>query len=90
VHNPDTVQELPKIYEEVLKRLHKSYIQSKQRSDFRTRDVKYRVGDQVWKRNYVLSKAVDGFAAKLAPKSSLIWYTLWLTGMKIIWKMACI
>lgn len=68
VHNPNTVQELPNIYEEVRKRLHKSYIQSKQRYDFRKRDVKYHVGDQVWKKNYVLSKAVDGFAAKLAPR----------------------
>ena len=68
VHNPKTLQEMPKIYEDVRKKLHNAYNKSKQRYDLRKRDVRYHVGDLVWKKNFVLSKAADNFAAKLAPK----------------------
>ena len=32
------------------------------------REVRYNLGDKVWKRNRVLSSALQGVAAKLAPK----------------------
>ena len=34
------------------------------------REVRYNLGDKVWKRNRVLSSALQGVAAKLAPKSA--------------------
>lgn len=68
IHNPKTLQELPNIFENVRKKLRISYEKSKKRYDLRKRDVRFHVGDYVWKKNYVLSKAADHFAAKLAPK----------------------
>lgn len=65
----DDIQEFPKLFSDVRKRIHDSYVKNTQCYNLRRRSaVKFNVGDKVWKTNYVLSKATDNFAAKLAPK----------------------
>lgn len=59
---------MPSLFKVVQKRLHHSYVVNSQRYNLRKREARFHVGDRVWKRNYVLSKAADNFAAKLAPK----------------------
>lgn len=62
------VNELSPLYKEVEKKLHKAYERNKKHYDFRKRVLRFKKGDLVWKRNYLLSKAADNFNAKLAPK----------------------
>lgn len=57
-----------KVYADVQERLKVAHIKSKARYDLRRRPVEHSVGDRVWKKNYVLSSAAQGFNAKLAPK----------------------
>lgn len=66
--DPDILQNLPEIFSKVQERIRHSYQTNKNRYDLRKRNVQFKVGDKVMKRNYVLSKACDSFAAKLAPK----------------------
>lgn len=56
------------IYEDVKARIDKAYEASAQRYNLRRREVTYRVGQTVYKKNYVQSKASENFSAKLAPK----------------------
>ena len=44
--------------------------------DAHRRPVEFTVGDMVWKRNRILSSAIQGINAKLAPKFDLIKYQL--------------
>lgn len=66
--DPEFSQKIPEIYKKVQARLYKSYLNSVPRYNLRRRDVKYQVGDSVWKRTFHLSRAADDFSAKLAPK----------------------
>lgn len=56
------------VYQQVRDRMKKAYRQASSRYNLRKRQVQFRVGDLVWKRNYVLSDASKGFVGKLAPK----------------------
>jgi transposase InsO family protein len=60
--------ELRQLYADVRKRLHEAYERSRHQYNLRRRDVRYALGQKVWKRNYVLSNAANFFAAKLAPR----------------------
>lgn len=60
--------ELEKVFEAVRKKLEQARTQSEKRYNLRRRDVRYDVGDRVWKRDYVQSDAANYFSAKLAPK----------------------
>lgn len=72
IHNkvlsPDTPEHQIELFDLVQKRLRQSYETSAQRYNLRRRDVKFKIGDRVWKKNFVLSRAIDDYAAKLAPK----------------------
>lgn len=63
---PDVVR-LKKIREIVKENLAKSYEQRKSRYDLRARPVNYKVGEVVWRRNFVLSDKAKNICAKLAP-----------------------
>jgi hypothetical protein len=45
-----------------------AYVTSAKRYNLRTRPLTLREGQVVWKKNYVLSKGGEHFAAGLAPK----------------------
>lgn len=53
---------------DIQNRLKAAHNKAKHRYDPKRRPVQYRVGDQVWRRNYALPDASKLFAAKLAPK----------------------
>lgn len=61
-------QQLPELFVDIRKRLHKAYLRNANHYNLRKRDVKFLVGDRVWKKNYTLSSAPNDYAAKLAPK----------------------
>lgn len=61
---------LAKLFADVRKRLGQAYQRSQKTYNLRRRDVQYSVGDQVWRRDHVLSDASRYFTAKLAPKFS--------------------
>lgn len=54
--------------ESVRNNLERAHENSKKRYDLRNRPILYKVGDTVWKKNFVLSDASKNIAAKLAPK----------------------
>lgn len=56
------------IFNEVKQRLHAAHERNAKTYNLRNRDISFRVGDHVWRRNRVLSSAVDKFSAKLVPK----------------------
>lgn len=64
----EDVQSLPNLYIDVRKKLKNAYDRNAKYYNLRKRDVKYHVGDRLWKKNYVLSSKVNNFAAKFAPK----------------------
>lgn len=64
----DDIQELPNLYTEVRERLRQAYQRNACQYNLRKRDVRFHVGDKVWKRNVTLSSAVGNYCAKLAPK----------------------
>lgn len=66
----DRVANLEKLRDFVRKRLEKASDRSRKQYNLRRRDVRYGVGDVVWKRQYVLSDAANYFTAKLAGKFS--------------------
>lgn len=45
-------QKLPELYVNVRKRLYKAYLRNAHQYNLRKRDLKFRIGDKVWKRNY--------------------------------------
>lgn len=54
----------------VKKRLEKASANSREQYNLRRRHVEYKVGDLVWKKQYVLSDAANYFTSKLAGKYS--------------------
>lgn len=62
--NPDTKE----IYEEVRNNLDEAYKRYSQKYNLRARPKSFKIGDTVWKKNQVLSNAVNEFTAKLADK----------------------
>ncbi|KAJ8975115.1 hypothetical protein NQ317_000957 [Molorchus minor] len=60
---------LSQVFSEVRHRIHLAYQRNAAAYNLRKRDISFEVGDKVWRRNKVLSDAVNKFAAKLAPKS---------------------
>lgn len=56
------------LYADIHRRLSKASTKASARYDLRRRDIQYVVGQQVYKRNYVLSDAAKYYSAKLAPK----------------------
>jgi len=68
---PDTVQRnLEEAYELVRINLAQAFQRQQKYYNLRRRNWKPRVGDWVWKREHPLSKKIDAFNAKLAPKYS--------------------
>ncbi|XP_044765594.1 uncharacterized protein LOC123321871 isoform X1 [Coccinella septempunctata] len=57
-------------YEFVRTRLAQAFSQQSHYYNLRRRDWRCRIGDQVYRREHPLSSAVEGIAAKLAPKYS--------------------
>lgn len=68
VLNPEIQAEMPSLFEEIKKRLLHAHRVNSSRYNLRRRDVKFRVGDRVWRKNFVLSNAAQDFSSKLAPK----------------------
>lgn len=57
-----------KLFQKVRERIAKARVLNQKTYNLRRRHVEYRAGQQVWKRNKVLSDATRHFSAKLAPK----------------------
>lgn len=68
VLDPEVQLKVPELFEDVRKRLLHSHELNKGRYNLRRRDVRFRVGDRVWKKNFMLSNAANDFSSKLAPK----------------------
>lgn len=66
--NDERLCNLVKLRKSVQDNLTKAYQTRKKYYDLRAREVKFKVGETVWKKNFVLSDASNNFAAKLAPK----------------------
>lgn len=60
--------DLPTIFGKVTSSLHKAYERNAKTYNLRKREMRFSVGDLVWRRNKVLSNAANYFTAKLAPK----------------------
>lgn len=56
------------IRDKVNENLEKAYKSYQKSYNLRSRPIEYKVGDEVYRRNFVLSKKSDNFNAKLAPK----------------------
>lgn len=65
----DSLKELQTIFNKVKEKLGVAYEKGKRIYDKRKRNLGLKVGQIVWKRDYVLSKASDDFASKLAPRN---------------------
>lgn len=61
-------QKLPELYGEVRNKMKLAYEKNKKYYNLRKRQIVYKVGDPIWKRNYTLSNAAAYYSAKLAPK----------------------
>ncbi|KAL4718072.1 hypothetical protein ACJJTC_005563 [Scirpophaga incertulas] len=61
--------ELKDIFLKVKQKLNSAYERGKKIYDRRKRDVGLKVGQVVWKKDYILSKASENFARKLAPRN---------------------
>jgi len=59
---------LDSIYKKVVENLRRAYVHAANHYNLRRRDVIYKVGDRVWKRDFPQSNAAAFFSAKLAPK----------------------
>lgn len=59
---------LKRVHEFVLKRIKASHEKSKQHYNLRARNVSFKVGDVVWRRNFGLSSKVNCVNQKLNPK----------------------
>lgn len=64
----DKLQAFQILHADVKRRLERAAEKNKKQYDLRRRDVKYDIGDHVYRKNYVLSDAANHFASKLAPK----------------------
>ncbi|KAJ8967610.1 hypothetical protein NQ314_002728 [Rhamnusium bicolor] len=65
---PNNPVEFTKIFEDVRKRLDRAFERSRQTYNLRRRDVKFELGERVWRKNYPQSKAGQYFTAKFAPR----------------------
>lgn len=61
-------KEFVKLFKDVRERLDKAFAKNKAHYDLRRRPLQFNVGQKVWRRNYAISRAVNDFSAKLAPK----------------------
>lgn len=61
---------LEKVFQDVRKKLDQAQNRSQKIYNLRRRDVRFEVGDRVWKREHMLSNAAEYFTAKLGPKFS--------------------
>lgn len=68
LYRANDAQEVPKIYDDVRRKLKNAYLKNSHNYNLRRRSQVFKLGDKVWKRNYVLSKAISDFSAKLAPR----------------------
>lgn len=59
---------LKEVYNDVKGRLKKAYEARRHTYNLRRRDETFRVGQKVWRRNYVISDAAQKFTSKLASK----------------------
>lgn len=64
----DKLEELSKVYEQVSNALFTAYKKGASHYNLRRRNVTFHVGDVVWRRNFVLSNALNYFSQKLAPR----------------------
>jgi hypothetical protein len=62
------LQELPPLFDNVRQKLYAAYRKNASQYNLRKRDIRFSKGDRVWKKNFVLSNALNYFSAKLAPK----------------------
>lgn len=62
------IKELSSIFGEIRKKLHDAYLKNARHYNLRKRDISFRIGDKVWRKNKVLSQAGNKFSAKLAPR----------------------
>ena len=62
------IKKLAAVYPHIWDNLKAAHSRATKHYNLRRREVIYRVGDKVWKKNVVLSSAVDYFSSKLAPK----------------------
>lgn len=62
------LKELSQVFDEVKERLHAAYQKNSATYNLRRKDIEFKIGEKVWKRNKVLSDATRHFASKLAPK----------------------
>lgn len=62
------LKEMKPIFTEVRKKLHAAYERNARQYNLRKRDVSFKEGDLVWRRNKILSDAANKFSAKLAPR----------------------
>lgn len=60
--------EFARLFEDVRTRLDKAFERSRTTYNLRHRNVKYEIGDRVWRKNYPQSDAGQYFTAKFAPK----------------------
>lgn len=61
---------LEKVFRDVRKRLDQAQARSQKNYNLRRRDVRYEIGDRVWRREHALSNAANYFTAKLGAKFS--------------------
>lgn len=61
-------KELERVYRDVCIRLKKAYDRSSRHYNLRHRDERFSVGQDVWKRNFVISDATKQITSKLSPK----------------------
>ncbi|KAJ8931457.1 hypothetical protein NQ314_009813 [Rhamnusium bicolor] len=66
----DKVESLEKMRSFVKKRLEIAHDRNRGQYNLRHRDVRYNIGDLVWKRNFALSDGANYFSSKLAGKFS--------------------
>ena len=64
----NSLNELADIFQRVSSALTKAYKHNANRYNLRRRELRLRVGDIVWRRNFVQSNAAKFFSAKLAPR----------------------
>lgn len=64
----DNLSSLKEVFCQVKEKLHQAYLRNSKSYNLRKRDVSFKEGDWVWRRNRVLSDATAKFSAKLAPK----------------------
>lgn len=57
-----------KLFDEVRNNLKNAYEKFKSFYNLRTRPQNFKIGDEVYKKNYVLSNKANNFSAKLAPR----------------------